>query len=259
MALFNSSNPTLSEKIFNKSLGHEQELNGTMTVRGTINKFGFLLIMVLAGAAYTWNQYMQAVNPGKVFTLMWVGLIGGFVLALVISFKPKWSPFLSPVYGLLQGLFLGAISVVINEQFKESYPGLVMQAVGLTFGTAIAMFLLYNFRIIQATQKFKSVILTASLGILLFYAVYWIAGMFGVSMPFMSWNNGSLLSIGITLFVIIIAALTLILDFDMIEQGAESGAPKYMEWYGAFGLVVTIIWLYIQMLKLLSQLAASRD
>ena len=258
MSLLNSSNPTLSQKIFNRSHSQEEELNGTMTVRGAMNKFGFLLIMVLAGAAYTWNQYMSAVNPSDVFTLMWVGLIGGFVLALVITFKPKWSPFLAPVYGLLEGLFLGAISVVINEQFRESYPGIVMQAVGLTFGTALAMFLLYNFRIIKATEKFKSIMYTAVAGVALFYLVYWIGGMFGLSMPFMSWENGSWLSIGITLVVIAIAALTLILDFDMIEKGAESGAPKYMEWYGAFGLTVTIIWLYIQMLKLLSQLN-SRD
>ena len=258
MSLLNSSNPTLSEKIFNRAHSQEQELNGTMTVRGTMNKFGFLLIMILAGAAYTWNQYMSALNPSSVFTLMWVGLLGGFVTALVISFKPKWAPYLAPVYGLLEGLFLGAISVVINEQFKESYPGIVMQAVGLTFGTAIAMFLLYNFRIIKATEKFKSIMLTAVMGVAIFYLIYWVGGMFGLEMPFMSWNNGSWLSIGITLVVIAIAALTLILDFDMIEKGAESGAPKYMEWYGAFGLAVTIIWLYIQMLKLLSQIA-SRD
>ena len=190
--------------------------------------------------------------------LMLVGVFGGLITALVITFKRNWAPFLAPLYGLLEGLFLGAISAIMNEAFSERYPGIVMHAVGLTLGVAVAMFLLYNFRIIRATERFKSVVFTATAGIALFYLVTWIVSLFGVQMDFMMVGNGSLLGIGISLFVVVIAALNLIMDFDMIEQGSEMGAPKYMEWYCAFGLMVTIVWLYVEMLKLLSRLS-SRD
>jgi uncharacterized YccA/Bax inhibitor family protein len=187
---------------------------------------------------------------------MWVGIIGGLISALAISFKPNWAPVLAPLYALLEGLFIGGISAIMNAAFAESYPGLIMQAVGLTFGVALAMFLLYNFRIISATERFKSMVFTATLGIGIFYLITMVLRMFGVNVSFM--YDSSLLSIGISLFVVAIAALNLIMDFDMIEQGAERGAPKFMEWYGAFGLMVTIVWLYIEILKLLSKLG-SRD
>ncbi|MBP9214618.1 MAG: Bax inhibitor-1/YccA family protein [Chitinophagaceae bacterium] len=255
MNLFKSGNPTLSQKIFEKSSNAEAALQGTMSVRGTINKFGFLLLMVIGGAAYTWQQYYSG-NPSLMTTLLWVGAIGGLITAIAISFKPNWAPFLAPVYGLLQGFFVGAISAVINDMMKEDYPNIVMQAIGLTFGVAIAMFFLYNFRIIKATEKFKSIIYSATLGIAIFYGISMLVRLFGVDMPFMNFGNSSLLGIGISLFVVAIAALNLIMDFDMIEQGADKGAPKFMEWYGAFGLLVTIVWLYIEMLKLLSRLSS---
>jgi uncharacterized YccA/Bax inhibitor family protein len=182
-------------------------------------------------------------------------LIGAFIVGLVICFKPNWSGFLAPAYGLLEGLFLGAISVIINEAFSEKYPGIVMQAVGLTFCVAIAMFLLYNFRVIRPTQKFKSIVLTATLGIALFYLTLWVMRAFGAYPAFMQLGDNSLLGYGISLFIIGIAAMNLIMDFERIEQGAEMGAPKYMEWYGAFGLLVTIVWLYIEILRLLSRFA----
>ena len=141
----------------------------------------------------------------------------------------------------------------MNDAFKKSYPGLVMQAVGLTFGVAIAMFLLYNFRVIRATEKFKSILFSATFGIFIFYMITMVMGFFHVDMPFM--YDASPLGIGISLFIVAIAALNLIMDFDMIEKGAEQGAPKFMEWYGAFGLMVTIVWLYIEILKLLSRFA----
>lgn len=259
MSFFKSGNPTLSEKIFNRSLSNEHELNGTMTVRGAINKFGFLMLMVLAGAAYTWYLYTNSLNQAvNIMPYMWGGLIGAFIVGLVISFKPNWSPFLAPAYGLLEGLFLGAISVMINEMFKESYPGIIMQAVGLTFCVAITMFLLYNFRIIRPTQKFKAIVLTATVAICLFYLVLWVMRMFGAYPSFMSLGDNSMLGYGISILIIGIAAMNLILDFERIEVGAEMGAPKYMEWYGAFGLLVTIVWLYIEILRLLSRFA-SRD
>jgi uncharacterized YccA/Bax inhibitor family protein len=253
MSIFQSGNPTLSEKIFNRSLSQEQEMSGTMTVRGAINKFGFLLLMVVAGATYTWYLYEKAIDQSVILPYMWGGLIGAFIVGIVISFKPNWSGFLAPAYGVLEGLFLGAISVVINEAFREKYPGIVMQAVGLTFCVAIAMFLLYNFRVIKPTQKFKSIIFTATLGIVLFYVVLLVMRAFGAYPAFMQLGNNSMLGYGISLFIIGIAAMNLILDFERIERGAEMGAPKYMEWYGAFGLLVTIVWLYIEILRLLSR------
>ena len=255
MAIFKSGNPTLTEKMFDKSTAVMAENQGVMSVRGAINKFGFLMLMVIAGAAYNW-QLFQELKQSTMTILMMVGAIGGFVIALGITFKPNWAAYLAPAYGLLQGLFIGGISAIMNKVFEAKYPGLVMQAVGLTFGVALAMFLLYNFRIIKATEKFKSVIIASTLGIGIFYLITMVLNMFGVNVSFM--HDSSLLSIGISLFIVGIAAMNLILDFDMIEQGAERGAPKFMEWYGAFGLLVTIVWLYIEMLKLLSKLG-SRD
>ena len=256
MSIFQSSNPTLSEKIFNRSLDNQDA--GAMTVRGSIQKFGFLLLMVFAGAAYTWKLYYELKVP-TMMTLMWVGLIGGFISGLVISFKPTTAKWLSPAYGLLEGLMLGAFSAIINDSFKTKYPDIVLQAVMLTFAVAFSMFLLYNFRIIKPTQKFKAIIISASVAIALLYLVYWVLAIFHVDIPFMSWTDSSPLGIGINLFVIGIAALSLILDFERIEVGAQMGAPKYMEWYGAFGLLVTMVWLYIQILKLLSRIASSRN
>jgi len=253
MALFESGNPTLSQKIFNRSL--QQEDAGTMTVHGAINKFGFLLFMVLAGAAYTWYLYYNN-QPQTAMTLLWVGIIGGFISVLAISFKPTLAPYLSPAYGILQGFFLGAISAILNDAFSEKYPGLVLQAVGLTFGVAFAMFLLYNLRIIKATERFKSVVFTATAGIAVFYLITLVLRLFHINIPFM--YDSSMLGIGLSLFVIAIAALNLIIDFDMIEKGADMGAPKFMEWYGAFGLLVTMVWLYIEILRLLSRFAGRK-
>ena len=255
MAIFKSGNPTLTQKMFDKSLHMEAEMQGVMSVRGTVNKFGFLMLMVIAGAAYTWHLFETSQN-NAFYILMFVGIIGGLVTALAISFKPNWAPVLAPLYGILEGFFIGAISATLNDVFKKEYPDLIMQAVGLTFGVAIAMFLLYNFRIINATQKFKSVVMTATLGIGIFYLITLVLRLFGVNVSFM--YDSSWLSIGISLFVVAIASLNLIMDFDMIEQGAERGAPKFMEWFGAFGLMVTIVWLYVEILRLLSKLG-SRD
>lgn len=247
MSLMKSGNPTLSDKIFNRSITAGQD--GVMTARGTIHKFGFLFLMMMASAAYTWHAYYEGQN---VTTFMWVGLLGGLGLALVISFKPNLAPYLAPAYSLLEGLMVGAISAIINEAMRESYPGIIMQAVSLTFGAAFGMFLLYNFKIIRATERFKSIIFTATAGIAIFYLIAMVLRQFGVDIPFL--HEGGLMGIGFSLFVVAIAALNLIIDFDMIEKGSEMGAPKYMEWYCAFGLLVTIVWLYIEILRLLSKL-----
>ena len=255
MALFKSGNPTLTDKIFNRSLELDAQLQGTMTVKGALNKFGFMMLMLFAGAAFNWHLLYEH-KESTMSMLMMVGIFGGLITGLAISFKPNWAPYLAPLYAILEGLFIGGISAVLNEAFAKAYPGLIMQAVGLTFGVAFAMFILYNFRVIKATERFKSVIMTATLGIAIFYLITLVLNFFGVNVSFMS--DSSMLSIGISLFIVAIAALNLILDFDMIEQGAAHGAPKFMEWYGAFGLMVTIVWLYIEILKLLSKLA-SRD
>ena len=259
MALFESSNPTLSQKIFDKSLHQEATMHGIVSVRGAMNKFGFLMVMVIAGAAFTWQQYYSG-QQGSMLTYTIIGIFGGFIVGLAISFKPNWAPFLSPIYGILQGLFIGACSAVINQQFAKNYPGLVMQAVGLTFAVAIAMFLLYNFKVIKATQRLKSIIFTASAAIAIFYLIDCVLFYgFHIDIPITSWNNNSMVAIGFSILMIVIASLRLIIDFDRIEQGAAEGAPKYMEWYCAFGLTVTLVWLYIEILKLLTRLANTRN
>lgn len=255
MAIFRSGNPTLSQKLFDKSMHLEANMQGTMSVRGTLNKFGFLLVMVIAGAAYSWHLFEEQ-QMNTLYTMLMVGVFGGLITAVATSFKPNWAPYLAPLYGLLEGLVIGGISAIINAAFAQKYPGLVMQAVGLTFGVALAMFLLYNFRVIKATEKFRSVIIMATVGIGIFYLLTMLLGLFHINVPFM--YDSSMLSIGISLFVVAIAALNLILDFDMIERGAEQGAPKFMEWYGAFGLLVTLVWLYMEILRLLSKVANNK-
>jgi uncharacterized YccA/Bax inhibitor family protein len=248
MSLFKSGNPTLSEKNFQSVfVGSNSE---TMTLRGTLNKFGFMLVMLMGTAYYSWKEFA---GGGNVQPLMWTGLIGGFVIALVIMFKKEWAGYLAPLYALLEGLFLGAISAMYNDAFATKAPNIVMNAVGLTFGTAIAMYLLYSFKIIKATEKFKAIIFTATAGIAIFYLIAMVLRLFGVDMAFL--HEGSLMGIGFSLVVVAIAALNLILDFDMIEQGTAAGAPKYMEWYGAFGLMVTIVWLYLEIIRLLGKLS----
>ena len=182
--------------------------------------------------------------------------ISGLIIALIITFKKEWSPTLSLGYALCEGLFLGAISAVFDYAFRDTYPGIIMQAVLLTFGTAGAMFALYHFGILRATNTFKKVVITATAAVMFFYLISIVLRLFGIQMPYL--HDNGVIGIGISLVIVTIAALNLILDFDMIENGAASGAPKYFEWFCAFGLMVTIVWLYLEILRLLSKLA-SRD
>jgi len=262
MSLFKSGNPTLSEKRFRDTvLDDVVNVEGAMTVKGTLNKFGFLFLMTLGTAWYSWKEAMEG---GNAYPLVLTGIIGGLIVALVITFKKEWSPFLAPLYALLEGLFVGAISAYFEiaalskyGSYSSGYSGIVFQAIGLTFCVVAVMFLLYKFRVIRATEKFKSIIMVATLGLGLFYLVTWILSFFSIAPPSFLFQ-GTAFGIGFSVFVVALAALNLILDFDMIEQGAEMGAPKYMEWYSAFGLLVTIVWLYIEILRLLSKLN-SRD
>src|SRR6476659_7934859 len=243
MQIFRSSNPTLNENIFQKSLQIDQ--TEVMTERGTLNKFGFMFLLVLASSVFTWNAFYQGKD-----VLPWVigSAIIGFIIAIVISFVPRYAPYLSPAYGLVKGVFLGGISATFNYAFAEKAPGIVMQAVVLTFGVVIAMFFLYRFKIIKATQQFKMGVVMATAGIALFYLISIVLQLFGI--PMLLIHQGTTLGIAFSFFVVAIAALNLILNFDMIDKGVEMGAPKYMEWYAAFGLLVTIIWLYLEILRL---------
>ena len=181
-----------------------------------------------------------------------IGAIGGFAVALVTVFKKTWSAITAPVYALLEGLFLGGISAV----FEARFPGIVIQAVGLTFGTLLCLLFAYKSGLIKATENFKLGIVAATGGIGMIYLVSIFFGFFGIQIPFI--HESGIIGIGFSLFVVVIAALNLVLDFDFIESGSEMGAPRYMEWYAAFGLMVTLIWLYIEILRLLSKLR-SRD
>lgn len=247
MAILKSGNPALSDKTFEG--GYALSESEVMTERGTLNKFFLLCVLVIAAASCTWN----AASQGKdISSWIWIGALGGLGVAIVTIFKPMWASFLAPIYALLEGLFVGGISVTYNHIFDKIAPGIVMQAVALTFGTVIAMFLLYRFRILKATERFKSVIITATMGIAVFYLISIGLRFFNVEIGFL--HEGSTMGIIFSLVVVTIAALNLILDFDRIEAGVAMGAPKYMEWYGAFGLIVTIVWLYLEILRLLSKL-----
>ena len=253
-----SGNPALKDNTF-LDLGSGTLVRndgGAMTLNGAVNKTAILLVLTLAGALFTWAQFsaaMAAGNPGAVMPYVWVGAIGGFVVALVTIFKKTWSPYTAPVYAVLEGLFLGAVSAM----FELRFPGIVMQAVGLTFGTLAALLLAYRSGLIKATENFKLGVVAATGGIALLYLVQLGLGLFGFKgMSFI--HDSSLIGIAFSGFVVVIAALNLVLDFDFIEQGVEQGAPKYMEWYAAFGLLVTLVWLYLELLRLLSKLQ-SRD
>ena len=242
-----SSNPMMTGKIYEKA-GDVSAGAPVMTINGTINKIGLMLLLVIGAAAYTWKIVMGE-NPGSAGTLAIVGAIGGFIMAMVTVFRPQSSAITAPIYAILEGLFLGAISAVINAK----YPGVAFQAVLLTIGTLFTMLFLYRSGYIRATPRFRRGVMMATGAVFFAYLMSWIMGMFGMSVGFMH-SNGPL-GILINLVIIVIAALNLIMDFDFIEKGSQMGAPKYMEWYGAFGLMVTLIWLYIEFLRLLSRFA----
>ncbi|WP_321348586.1 Bax inhibitor-1/YccA family protein [uncultured Draconibacterium sp.] len=253
MNLSKSSNPVLKESTFSRGYTAQSDV---MTVNGTVNKTALMLLLVVAGAVFTWNKFFDAVasNPeaGLAAVGPWlaIGGIGGFITVLVTVFRPQSSGISAPIYAVFEGLFLGGISAI----FEMQYSGIVMRAVMLTLAVFMVMLFLYRSGIIKVTQKFMLGVVAATAGIALVYFVSFIAGMFGAEMSFLYGNSN--LSIGISLVVVAVAALNLVLDFSFIERASESGAPKYMEWYGAFGLMVTLIWLYLEILRLLSKLAS---
>ena len=253
MNLTRSSNPVLKDKSFSRDYTMQSEV---MTVSGTMNKTSILLLLVVASAIFTWNKFFDAiaVNPeaGMSAVMPWVvaGGIGGFIAVLVTVFRPQSSGISAPVYAIFEGLFLGGISAI----FEMQYGGIVMRAVALTLAVFVIMLFLYRSGAIKVTQRFRMGIFAATGGIALVYLMSFIGGFFGMDTSFLHGNSN--LSIGISLFVVAIAALNLILDFSFIENASAQGAPKYMEWYGAFGLMVTLVWLYLEILRLLSKLAS---
>jgi len=252
MALFKTSNPALGSNTFNglsdSQYGGVIDAASRMTLSGTVNKTGILLICAIATAGWTWHQFLQTRDVADVVPLMLAGVIGGFICAMVTVFKKEWSPVTAPVYALLEGLALGGISAA----FDLRYPGIGIQAVSLTFGTLFVLLLAYSSGVIKVTQKFRLGVVAATGGIFLFYVMQMLLGFFGVR--FAAINGSGVIGIGFSLIVVAVAALNLVLDFDFIEQGVRSGAPKYMEWYGAFGIMVTLVWLYLEILRLLAKM-----
>jgi len=249
MGFMRTANPTLNDKTFSTFERYEAQAQD-MTIQGTVNKTALLLLGVVLGAAWTWHLFAQG-NPA-VMAWMLGGLVGGLVLCLVTCFKMSWAPVTSFPYALCEGLFLGGLSAV----FEARYPGIVPQAVGLTFGTLFCLLVAYKTGVIRATQKFKTGVMAATGAICLIYLVSMVLRLFGSGVPYI--HEAGWIGIGFSIFVVVIAALNLILDFDFIEHGVKSGAPKYMEWYASFGLLVTLVWLYIEILRLLAKLR-SRD
>ena len=245
-----SSNPALSSKSF-EGLTAERSAE-TMTIDGTVNKTALLLLLVVAPAFYVWRIFFQSGNPAAVMPYVLGGAIGGLIVAIVTAFKKEWSPVTAPIYAVLEGLFLGGISAT----FEARWPGIVVQAVALTFGTLFCLLMAYKSRIIKVTENLRLGIFAATGAIAVFYLVTIVLSFFKIQVPFV-FGSGPI-GIIFSLVVVVIAALNLVLDFDFIEKGAEHGAPKYMEWYGAFALMVTLIWLYLEILRLLSKVRDRR-
>jgi uncharacterized YccA/Bax inhibitor family protein len=241
--MFRTGNPTLKAETF----GGLPRVRGNeaMTLTGTVNKTGISLVILMATAALVWNGLL----PSQVLVpAMYASLAGGFVVALVTIFKKEWSPVTTPVYAVFEGVLLGVISLVFNHR----YPGIAFNAAALTVGTLAVMLLAYRSGLIRATENVKLGIVAATGAIGLVYLTSMVVGLFGGRVPFI--HESGLIGIGFSIVVVTVAALNLVLDFDFIERGAEVGAPKYMEWYGAFGLLVTLVWLYLEILRLLAKL-----
>jgi len=244
---FRSGNPALNSNTFS-GLGYSSSIHSSerMTIDGTVNKTAISISILMIAAYYTYISQ----NTGWIV----IGGIGGFITAIVTYFKKEWSQYTVPIYAFLEGLALGGISSLYNNM----YDGIVSQAIYLTFGIFCSLLFAYKTKIISPTENFKLGIFAATAGIGVVYFISFIMSFFGSGLGILSIQNSSLMSIGFSLFVVVIASLNLVLDFDFIEEGAEKGAPKYMEWYATFGLLVTLIWLYLEILRLLAKLANRR-
>jgi len=238
-----ASNPVLERADFNVATG----TSGVMTMRGTVNKAAILLLVTIVGAAYTWNA-VRGGYGGAGMTYATIGAFAGFIMAMITMFKQDWAPVTAPIYAICEGLFIGGVSAM----YEAKSHGITIQATMLTFGTFAGMLFLFQGNILRATPMFMKIVIGATAGIMLTYFLGMILSFFHINLPIF---GGGGIGILFSLAVVVIAALNLIIDFEFIQQSADSNsAPKYMEWYGAFGLLVTVVWLYISLLQLLSKL-----
>lgn len=244
-----SGNPSLTRNTFESYAGHAY-VDNQMTIQGTVNKTFILLVLIVVGASFTWSQYFtgQNVAPHVV-----AGVIGSLIVALVTIFVKRLAPVLSPIYAILEGLVIGGVSAMYEAQFE----GITFMAVSLTFSILLGLLLVYKSGLIKVTHNFRLGVAAATLGVMLTYLLSFILGFFGIQVPLI--HETGTIGIIVSVVIVIIAALNLVLDFDFIERGAEVGAPKYMEWYGAFGLMVTLVWLYLEILRLLYKVFANRN
>lgn len=241
-----SSNPSLGEDTFK---GLRAEGGTVMTIQGTVNKTLILFLLMCATAAFTWTQYFAGKD---IQAFMWIGFGGGFVVALITIFVKTTAAYTAPLYALLEGLALGGLSAM----YESMYAGITTQAILLTFGTLFSLLFAYKTRLIKVTENFKLGIFAATGAVFFVYVADFILRFFGMQVPFI--HETGLLGIVISIVIVAIAALNLVLDFDFIEQGANQQAPKYMEWYGAFGLMITLVWLYLEILRLLSKIRSNK-
>ncbi len=242
-----TANPALGDKTFNLRAAQGEE---SMTVQGTVNKSAILIGIIIFAGAISWTQIMSGNSASMIF--LWGGVIGGLIMALITIFKKEWAPITAPIYAAFEGLALGGISAMAEMMFS----GIVLQAVMLTVGTFITLLAAYRSGLIKATENFKLGVVAATGAVGLIYLVSFGMRMFGIEMPYL--HSNGIIGIGISLVIVVIAALNLVLDFDFIENGAEKKAPKFMEWYAAFGLIVTLVWLYLEILRLLMKLNSRR-
>ncbi len=241
-----TKNPALNR--LNRGGGYSSTSGEVMTVNGTINKIGILLLFASATALFTWSKGAE-----QSWNLMIAGVVGGLIFAIITIFKAEWARVTAPLYALCEGLLLGGLSAYYNHLM----PGLPFQAVLITFGILFAMLFLYRTGVIKVTGGLAKGIVAATGGIFLVYLSTWILGFFGISVPFL--HQASPIGIGISVFIVIIAAMNLLLDFKMIDDGVEQGMPADFEWFAAFGLMVTLVWLYIEVLRLLWMLYSFFD
>ena len=247
MSIFKSSNPVMQDKTYQGTILEGISTGEEMSMKGTMNKFGVMIMLMIGSTLFAWSQFYKGSDPKP---LMMIGVFGGLALALVMAFKMKWASFLAPAYAILEGLFVGSISAI----YDYAYPGLPMQAVALTLLVTLIMFLIYRYRIIKVTSKLRTVIVVATSAVAIFYLIQWLTYAIGGSaIAYNFTNSATPISIGFSILMVILASFNLLLNFDTVENGVEMRAPKYMEWYSAFGLMVTVVWLYLEILRLLSK------
>ncbi len=244
--MMRTANPALNSKTFEPKVVSGEE---RMTIQGTVNKTAVCLGLLFVTASWTWGKVMAG---GGIPAAVWLALLGAFIVGIVACFKKEWAPVAAPLYALLEGVSVGLVSAL----FEQKFSGIVIQAVSLTFGTLAALLIAYKSGMIKPSENFKLGVFAATGGIAILYLIDMVLMFFKIRIPFI--HESGILGIAFSAFVVVVAALNLVLDFDFIENGAAQGAPKYMEWYGAFGLMVTLVWLYFEILRLLGKMRERR-